>query len=74
MADLFQMIEDRREDHNVDVVVTFLEIYNEEIRDLEAAVARKRNEIASSANPLIRVRCLLILTNQNCPDDNHFIE
>lgn len=30
------MIEDRREDHNVDVVVTFLEIYNEEIRDLLA--------------------------------------
>ncbi|OCH94061.1 kinesin-domain-containing protein [Obba rivulosa] len=36
MADLFQDIEDRREDHNVDVVVTFLEIYNEEIRDLLA--------------------------------------
>lgn len=49
-------------------------VLNEEIRDLEAAVARKRNEIASSANPLIRVRCLLILTNQNCPDDNHLIE
>ncbi|KAF8911985.1 TAFII55 protein conserved region-domain-containing protein [Gymnopilus junonius] len=28
----------------------------EEIRDLEAAVAKKRNEIASSANPLIRKR------------------
>ncbi|KAI0660938.1 kinesin-domain-containing protein [Cubamyces menziesii] len=36
MADLFQEIEDRREDHNIDVVVTFLEIYNEEIRDLLA--------------------------------------
>ncbi|KAK7695426.1 hypothetical protein QCA50_000062 [Cerrena zonata] len=36
MADLFQEIENRREDHNVDVVVTFLEIYNEEIRDLLA--------------------------------------
>ncbi|TCD67000.1 kinesin-like protein Klp5 [Steccherinum ochraceum] len=34
MADLFAEIDDRREDHNVDVVVTFLEIYNEEIRDL----------------------------------------
>ncbi|KAI0352912.1 kinesin-domain-containing protein [Trametes cingulata] len=34
MADLFQEIEDRREDHNIDVAVTFLEIYNEEIRDL----------------------------------------
>ncbi|KAI0719510.1 kinesin-domain-containing protein [Cerioporus squamosus] len=36
MADLFQEIEDRREDYNIDVVVTFLEIYNEEIRDLLA--------------------------------------
>lgn len=36
MADLFQEIEDRKDDHNVDVVVTFLEIYNEEIRDLLA--------------------------------------
>ncbi|CAL1700561.1 unnamed protein product [Somion occarium] len=36
MADLFQEIEDRREDYNVDVMVTFLEIYNEEIRDLLA--------------------------------------
>ncbi|PSR73094.1 hypothetical protein PHLCEN_2v11041 [Hermanssonia centrifuga] len=34
MSDLFQLIEDRREDHDVDVIVTFLEIYNEEIRDL----------------------------------------
>ncbi len=36
MADLFQEIEDRREDYIIDVVVTFLEIYNEEIRDLLA--------------------------------------
>ncbi|TFK55873.1 kinesin-domain-containing protein [Heliocybe sulcata] len=36
MADLFQRIEDRREEHAVDVTVTFLEIYNEEIRDLLA--------------------------------------
>ncbi|CCM01719.1 uncharacterized protein FIBRA_03784 [Fibroporia radiculosa] len=36
MADLFQQIEDRREEAIVDVTVTFLEIYNEEIRDLLA--------------------------------------
>lgn len=36
MADLFQQIEDRRDEYNVDVSVTFLEIYNEEIRDLLA--------------------------------------
>lgn len=36
MADLFQRIEDRRTDWNVEVLVTFLEIYNEDIRDLLA--------------------------------------
>ena len=30
-------------------------LLNEEIRDLEAAIAKKNAEIASSANPLIRV-------------------
>ncbi|TFY80747.1 hypothetical protein EWM64_g3265 [Hericium alpestre] len=34
MSDLFQRIEDRKDDYSVEVVVTFLEIYNEEIRDL----------------------------------------
>ncbi len=34
MADLFQRIEDRKDDYTAEVVVTFLEIYNEEIRDL----------------------------------------
>ncbi|KAG0705414.1 P-loop containing nucleoside triphosphate hydrolase protein [Suillus ampliporus] len=36
MADLFQRIEDRKDDWNIEVVATFLEIYNEEIRDLLA--------------------------------------
>jgi len=36
MADLFQRIDDRREEWEVEVRVTFLEIYNEEIRDLLA--------------------------------------
>lgn len=31
-------------------------LLNEEIRDLEAAVAKKRVEIEKSANPIIRVR------------------
>ncbi|KAH7887977.1 P-loop containing nucleoside triphosphate hydrolase protein [Phlebopus sp. FC_14] len=34
MSDLFQRIEDRKDEWNTEVVVTFLEIYNEEIRDL----------------------------------------
>ncbi|KAK2466480.1 hypothetical protein APHAL10511_002122 [Amanita phalloides] len=36
MADLFQRIQDRREEWEIEVMVTFLEIYNEEIRDLLA--------------------------------------
>ena len=36
MADLFQRIEDRKDEWHVEVMVTFLEIYNEEIRDLLA--------------------------------------
>ncbi|KAL5527629.1 hypothetical protein ACEPAG_6430 [Sanghuangporus baumii] len=36
MADLFQKIEEKRSDRNIDIYVTFLEIYNEEIRDLLA--------------------------------------
>ncbi|KAI0693605.1 P-loop containing nucleoside triphosphate hydrolase protein [Cytidiella melzeri] len=34
MQDLFRLIEERQEDHIVQVQVSFLEIYNEEIRDL----------------------------------------
>ncbi|KAF9651055.1 kinesin-domain-containing protein [Thelephora ganbajun] len=36
MADLFQLIEDRKDEYSFGVLVTFLEIYNEEIRDLLA--------------------------------------
>lgn len=36
MADLFQRIDDRKDEWKVEVMVTFLEIYNEEIRDLLA--------------------------------------
>lgn len=34
MAELFQRIEERKEDYAIDVSLSFLEIYNEEIRDL----------------------------------------
>lgn len=36
MAELFQRIDERREDYAIDVSLSFLEIYNEEIRDLLA--------------------------------------
>jgi len=39
-----------------DETVQARKLLNEEIRDLEAAVAKKGKEIASSANPLIRKR------------------
>ena len=43
------------EDDDDDEAVQAKKLLNEEIRDLEAAVAKKNHEIASSANPLIRV-------------------
>ena len=47
--------EEEDEDDDDDEVVQAKKLLNEEIRDLEAAVAKKNHEIASSANPLIRV-------------------
>lgn len=47
--------EDEDEDED-DEAVQARKLINEEIRDLEAAVAKKGKEIASSVNPLIRVR------------------
>ncbi|KAF9469194.1 TAFII55 protein conserved region-domain-containing protein [Collybia nuda] len=47
--------EDEDEDED-DEDVQARKLINEEIRDLEAAVAKKGKEIASSANPLIRKR------------------
>lgn len=43
------------EDDDDDEAVQAKKLLNEEIRDLEAAVAKKNHEVASSANPLIRV-------------------
>lgn len=47
--------EDDESEDDDDEDVQARKLLNEEIRDLEAAVAKKNNEIASSANPLIRV-------------------
>ncbi|KAF9454644.1 hypothetical protein P691DRAFT_655771 [Macrolepiota fuliginosa MF-IS2] len=46
--------EESEDDDDEDVQAR--KLLHEEIRDLEAAVAKKNNEIASSANPLIRKR------------------
>lgn len=54
--------EDEDEDED-DEMVQARKLLNEEIRDLEAAVAKKGKEIASSANPLIRVRVIFIYSS-----------
>ena len=46
---------EEEDDDDDDEVVQARKLLNEEISDLEAAVRKKGNEIASSANPLIRV-------------------
>ena len=59
MADLFQLIEDRSEDYVVDVQVSFLEIYNEEIRDLltesGSPTARGGLQIREDTNRSVKV-------------------
>ena len=46
---------DEEDEYEDDEEVQAKKLLNEEIRDLEAAVAKKNAEISSSANPLIRV-------------------
>ncbi len=55
--------EDSEDDDDEDTQAK--KLLSEEIRDLEAAVSKKRNEIASSANPLIRVFELCVLSWRN---------
>lgn len=47
--------ESDEDDDDDEELVQARKLLNEEIRDLEAAVNKKRGEIASSANPLIKV-------------------
>ncbi|KZW04054.1 kinesin-domain-containing protein [Exidia glandulosa HHB12029] len=57
MAELFQRIDDRKEDMIVEVAVTFLEIYNEEIYDLLAddATARAKGGLAIREDKTVKV-------------------
>ena len=57
MADLFQRIEDRKDEWNVEVMVTFLEIYNEEIRDLlaESSIATPRGGLQIREDKSVKV-------------------
>lgn len=47
--------EDEDDEDDDDEDVQARKLINEEVRDLEAAVAKKGKEVASSANPLIKV-------------------
>ena len=57
MADLFQRIEERREEWDIEVMVTFLEIYNEEIRDLlaESGFAAPRGGLSIREDKTVKV-------------------
>lgn len=57
MADLFQRIEDRKDDWDIEVMVTFLEIYNEEIRDLlaEPGTAAPRGGLCIREDKTVKV-------------------
>ncbi|KAF8974640.1 kinesin-like protein [Flammula alnicola] len=57
MADLFQRIQDRTEEWNVEVMVTFLEIYNEEIRDLlaESGAPTQRGGLSIREDKTVKV-------------------
>lgn len=57
MAELFRKIDDRRTDQNIDIYVTFLEIYNEEIRDLlaEPGVAARRGGLQIREDKAVKV-------------------
>jgi kinesin family protein 18/19 len=57
MADLFQRIEERREEWDIEVMVTFLEIYNEEIRDLlaESGTAAPRGGLSIREDKTVKV-------------------
>jgi transcription initiation factor TFIID subunit 7 len=55
--------EEEDEDDDDDEAVQARKLLNEEITDLEAAVRKKGNEIASSSNPLIKVRSFALSTN-----------
>lgn len=72
MAELFRLIEDRRDDHIIDVQVSFLEIYNEEIRDLlvESGSVTPRGglQIREDSNKSIKVAGLTELQPNNADE------
>ncbi|KAF8897270.1 kinesin-like protein [Infundibulicybe gibba] len=70
MADLFQRINDRKDDWNVEVMVTFLEIYNEEIRDLltDTNVHHPRGGLSIREDKSVKVVGLVELKPQSAEE------
>lgn len=70
MADLFQRIEDRRDDYIVDVVVSFLEIYNEEIHDLlaEPGSPKPRGGLTIREDKTVKVAGLVELSPKSAEE------
>ncbi|KAJ3996034.1 kinesin-like protein [Lentinula boryana] len=70
MADLFQRIEDRKDDYIAEVVVTFLEIYNEEIHDLLAdpAAPKPRGGLTIREDKVVKVAGLVELTPKSAEE------
>ncbi|KAJ3826053.1 kinesin-like protein [Lentinula raphanica] len=70
MADLFQRIEDRKTDYIADVVVTFLEIYNEEIHDLLAdpGAPKPRGGLTIREDKVVKVAGLVELSPKSAEE------
>ncbi|KAF5393546.1 hypothetical protein D9757_000274 [Collybiopsis confluens] len=70
MADLFQRIEDRKDDYIAEVVVTFLEIYNEEIHDLlaEPGAAKPRGGLTIREDKTVKVSGLVELSPKSAEE------
>ncbi|KAJ3892492.1 kinesin-like protein [Lentinula edodes] len=70
MADLFQRIEDRKDDYIAEVVVTFLEIYNEEIHDLLAdpSSSKPRGGLTIREDKVVKVAGLVELSPKSAEE------
>ncbi|KAF9076463.1 kinesin-like protein [Rhodocollybia butyracea] len=70
MADLFQRIEDRKDEYIAEVVVTFLEIYNEEIHDLlaEPGSAKPRGGLTIREDKAVKVAGLVELSPKSAEE------
>ncbi|KAG8798504.1 kinesin-like protein Klp5 [Serendipita sp. 411] len=77
MAELFQRIEERREDYIIDVSLSFLEIYNEEIRDLlvpPGSAPRGGLAIREDSSNRVTVAGLMEVVPKNAAEVNSIVQ